>query len=458
MSIASVNPATEQTTRTFEALSAPALRVKVEIADSAFRSYRHTTFEQRASWLRNAADILDADTERLAAMLTAEMGKTLVSARAEVGKCALGARFYAENAESFLADEHVTAARVGADQAYTRWQPLGVVLAVMPWNYPLWQVMRFAAPALMAGNTALLKHSSNVPQSALALEDVFLQAGFPAGVFQTLLISASQVGEVIEDARVQAVTLTGSEGAGRSVGQIAGRALKKTVLELGGNDPFIVLPSADLPAAASTGAKSRCLNNGQSCVSAKRFIVHESVAEEFTAALVKEMGAQVVGDPMLESTDVGPIATAAGLAELVAQVADAVAHGATVLVGGGRSRQTGWFFEPTVLTGITPQMRIHREEVFGPVAQLFVVPDLPAAIALANDSDLGLSASVWTADPGEQERAVNELECGAVFVNGMSVSFPELPFGGIKNSGHGRELAAMGIKEFCNAKTVWLRS
>jgi len=458
VAIATTDPTAGKTLEEFEALGSAALEGKLAQAAAAFAKYRGTSFAQRATWLERAADILDDENDRLATIITREMGKPLPSARAEVAKCAIGARFYARHAEQFLADEPVPGEAVGASKAYTHWQPLGPVLAVMPWNFPFWQVMRFAAPTLMAGNVGLLKHASNVPRSALAFEDIFTRAGLPEGVFQTLLIDTSQIESVINDSRVVAVTLTGSEGAGRSVGALAGRAVKKSVLELGGNDPYIVLPSADLAQAAAVGVQSRCQNTGQSCVAAKRFIVHADVVDEFRDLLVKGMAELVMGDPMAPGTDVGPLATPAGLADVSALVRDAVDRGATVLLGGHPGPGPGWFFEPTLLTDITEDMRIYREELFGPVAQLYTVPDLDGAIELANATDLGLSASAWTDDEAEQAVLIDGLECGAVFINGMSVSYPELPFGGIKNSGHGRELAAMGIKEFCNAKTVWVRS
>jgi len=454
--IATTNPVTGEVIETFEPLTAEELEAKVAASAAAYAAYRTTSYEDRAGWLNRAADLFEVRVDELAALATLEMGKTLVSARAEVRKCATGARFYAAHAAEFLAEEPADAAAVGAASAYTRWEPIGPVLAVMPWNYPYWQVMRFAAPTLMAGNVGLLKHASNVPRCALAIEDLLLQAGFPSGVFQTLLIGASQVDAVVSDSRVAAVTLTGSESAGRSVGASAGGSIKKVVLELGGNDAFVVLPSADLATAAAVGARARCQNNGQSCIAAKRFIAHEQIADEFATLLVREMSALVVGDPELEATDIGPLATAAAVAEVEDIVRGAVDEGASVLAGGHRGSGPGWFYEPTVLTDLKPSMRISGEEVFGPVAQLFTVPSLAAAIELANASDLGLSSSAWTTDPAEQLRLVEDLEAGAVFINGMSASYPELPFGGIKNSGHGRELAALGIKEFCNAKTVWV--
>jgi succinate-semialdehyde dehydrogenase/glutarate-semialdehyde dehydrogenase len=325
----------------------------------------------------------------------------------------------------------------------------------MPWNFPLWQVMRFAAPALMAGNVGLLKHSSNVPQTALYLQDLFAEAGFPTGVFQTLLVGAAQVERVLRDPRVVAATLTGSAPAGRAVAAVAGAEIKPTVLELGGSDAFLVLPSADLDRAAQVATTSRCINNGQSCISAKRFIVHEAVADEFEARFVATMAAQQVGDPMDPDTDLGPLATEQGRHDIEALVRDAVEQGADVRCGGERPAGPGWYYPPTVLTGITPAMRMYHEEVFGPVAGLYRVPDLDAAIRLANDTEFGLGSNVWTNDAGEQARCVRDLEAGAVFVNGMTTSYPELPFGGVKASGYGRELSAHGIRAFCNVKTVW---
>jgi succinate-semialdehyde dehydrogenase/glutarate-semialdehyde dehydrogenase len=407
--------------------------------------------------MHRCADILEAEVETFANTISLEMGKTLVAARAEVLKSALGARFYADNAESFLADEPADAGGVGATAAYVRWEPLGAIFAIMPWNYPFWQVMRFAAPTLMAGNVGILKHASNVPRCALALEDLFERAGFPVGVFQTLLVEPDAVESVLSDPRVAAVTITAGEAAGRAVGVIAGRAIKKSVMELGGNDAFIVMPSSNLAEAAAVGAKSRCQNNGQSCIAAKRFIVHEDVVDEFSALLTAAMAALVVGDPLEASTDVGPLATQRAVIDVDAAVRSAVEEGGRVLLGGQRLERDGWFYPPTVLTDLKSTMRIHDQEVFGPVAQIYAVPNLDAAIALANATELGLSSSGWTTDVDEQDRIVAELAVGAVFVNGMSASYPELPFGGVKGSGHGRELAAMGIKEFCNAKTVWVR-
>jgi succinate-semialdehyde dehydrogenase / glutarate-semialdehyde dehydrogenase len=456
MAIATVNPATGETLREFAALDDTEIDRCIDQAHQTFLDLRATTFATRAGWLRAAADILDDDADDIARMMTTEMGKTLTSARAEVHKCAKAARFYAEHAESFLADVPADPAAVSASAAYTRWQPLGPVLAVMPWNFPLWQVMRFAAPALMAGNVGLLKHASNVPQTALFLQELFARAGFPKGAFQTLLIGSGAVERVLSDGRVVAATLTGSEGAGRSVAEIAGREIKKTVLELGGSDAFIVMPSADLERAAEVAVTSRCQNNGQSCISAKRFIVHTDVAARFQEVFVAKMSALVVGDPLDESTDVGPLATEQGRADVEELVADAVEKGAAVLCGGQRPDRPGWFYPPTVLTGIRDDMRMYQEEVFGPVAQLYEVPDIDAAISLANATRFGLSSNAWTSDKAERDRFVDDLAAGGVFVNGMTVSYPELPFGGVKASGYGRELSALGIREFCNAKTVWV--
>jgi succinate-semialdehyde dehydrogenase / glutarate-semialdehyde dehydrogenase len=456
MAIATVNPATGETLREFAALDDAEIDRCIDQAHHTFLDLRATTFATRAGWLRAAADILDDDADDIARMMTTEMGKTLTSAKAEVHKCAKAARFYAEHAELFLADVPADPAAVSASAAYTRWQPLGPVLAVMPWNFPLWQVMRFAAPALMAGNVGLLKHASNVPQTALFLQELFARAGFPKGAFQTLLIGSGAVERVLSDGRVVAATLTGSEGAGRSVAEIAGREIKKTVLELGGSDAFIVMPSADLERAAEVAVTSRCQNNGQSCISAKRFIVHTDVAARFQEVFVAKMSALVVGDPLDEGTDVGPLATEQGRADVEELVADAVEKGATVLCGGQRPDRPGWFYPPTVVTGIRDDMRMYQEEVFGPVAQLYEVPDIDAAISLANATRFGLSSNAWTSDDAERDRFVDDLAAGGVFVNGMTVSYPELPFGGVKASGYGRELSALGIREFCNAKTVWV--
>lgn len=456
MAIATINPATGETEKTFEPHSAAEVERRLALAAAAFETLKGTTFAERAGWMRAAADLLDADLEPLAEILTREMGKPIGASRAEVKKCARGMRFYADHAEGFLADEPLDdPSVVGATRAVARYQPLGVVLAVMPWNYPLWQVIRFAAPALMAGNTGVLKHASNVPQSALYLDTLFTRGGFPQGAFATLLIGSAEVAAVIEDPRVRAVTLTGSEPAGRSVASTAAAQVKKSVLELGGSDPFIVMPSADLDAAIATAVDARTVNNGQSCISAKRFLVHDAVYDEFVPRFTAAMAALSMGDPLDESTQVGPIATESGRAELAELVEDARQQGADILTGGTAPDGPGWFYPPTVVTGVTPSMRLHLEETFGPVATVYRVHDAAEAIALANVTDFGLSSSVWTTDPAERDRFEREIEAGAVFVNGMTISHPELPFGGIKNSGFGRELAAAGIREFCNLKTVW---
>ena len=456
MPIATVDPTTGQTLKTFEALTDAEVEVRLERAAVAFRSFRTTSYAQRAQWLRATADLLDAEVDSIADLMTTEMGKTLVSAKAEVTKCAAGCRYYADHAEQLLADEPVDAAAVKAVKAWARYQPIGPVLAVMPWNFPLWQAMRFAAPALMAGNVGLLKHASNVPQTALLMEELFRRGGFPADVFQTLLIGSKQVEAVLRDRRVAAVTLTGSGPAGSSVASIAGDAIKKSVLELGGSDPFVVMPSADLDRAAAVATTARCQNNGQSCIAAKRFIVHTDVYDEFAALFAQKMGALVLGDPKAEGTDLGPLATESGRDDVEELVKDAVDKGAQVLVGGTRPDGPGWFYPATLLAGITTDMRMYAEEVFGPVAQLHRVADLDEALRVANDTEFGLGSNAWTSDPQEQERFITELEAGQVFINGMTSSFPELPFGGIKTSGYGRELSAHGIKEFCNVKTVWV--
>ncbi|WP_224282260.1 NADP-dependent succinic semialdehyde dehydrogenase [Streptomyces sp. LS1784] len=461
MPIASVNPATGETVKTFEPLDAAGIERRLARADAAFHSYRDTSFAARAELMRRAADLLDQDQEAVARTMTEEMGKPLAAARAEAAKCAKAMRWYADNAEALLADEHPAPADVtdsGATGAYVRYRPLGPVLAVMPWNFPFWQVIRFAAPALMAGNVGLLKHASNVPRTALAIEELFRRAGFPEGCFQTLLIGSGAVEGVIRDRRVAAVTLTGSEPAGRAVAATAADEVKKAVLELGGSDPFVVLPSADLDAAVRTAVRARVQNNGQSCIAAKRFIVHTDVYDRFTTAFADAMRALRVGDPMDEGTDVGPLASRQGRDDLEELVEDARTRGARVECGGGRPEgwDTGWFYEPTVLTGITPAMRIHQEETFGPVATVYRVADLDEAVAVANDTPFGLSANVWTTDEAERERFVRDIQAGGVFFNGMTASHPALPFGGVKCSGFGRELSGHGIREFCNVTTVWI--
>ena len=464
MPIATVNPANGETLKTFDALDEQATGRRLAAAHSAFLAYRTTGFAERARLLSRAADLLDEDRQDIARIMTTEMGKPVVAARAEAAKCAKAMRWYAAGAEGLLADEYPSDADVrdsGASRAYVRYRPLGVVLAVMPWNFPLWQVVRFAAPALMAGNVGLLKHASNVPQTALYLEDLFRRAGFPAGCFQTLLVGSGAVEAILRDGRVAAATLTGSEPAGRSVASVAGDEVKRTVLELGGSDPYLVLPSADVRKAAETAVTARTQNNGQSCIAAKRFIVHTDAYEEFTERFTAGMRALTVGDPLEETTDIGPLSSEQGRADLEELVDDAVRLGATALCGGGRPRDlgggldAGWFYLPTVLTGITPAMRIHREEAFGPVAALYRVGSLDEAVAVANDSSFGLSSNVWTRDPQEVARCVRDLEAGGVFFNGMTASHPALPFGGVKRSGYGRELAGHGIREFCNATTVW---
>jgi succinate-semialdehyde dehydrogenase/glutarate-semialdehyde dehydrogenase len=456
MPIASVNPATGETVKTFAALTSAQIEEYLARAVTGFAELRRTSFTDRAEWMNAAADLLDKEQDETAALMTMEMGKTYASAKAEVAKSAKACRYFAMHAERYLADEPGDAAAVGASRAYAIYQPIGPVLAVMPWNFPLWQAMRFAAPALMAGNVGLLKHASNVPQTALYLGDLFARAGFPAGAFQTLLIGSDQVEAVLSDDRVRAATLTGSEGAGRAVAAIAGRELKKTVLELGGSDPYVVMPSADLARAAQVATTARCQNNGQSCIAAKRFIVHTAVYDEFAAAFAEHMSALRVGDPMDSGTDVGPLALSQGRDDIVGQVHDAVAHGARVLCGGEATDGPGWFYPPTVVSELTPDMRMWSEEVFGPVAGLFRVDSYDAAVELANDTTFGLGANAWTTDPDEQARFAADLDAGMVFVNGMVTSYPELPFGGVKRSGYGRELSAHGIREFCNLKTVWV--
>ena len=452
MAFATVNPATGETLRTFASLSPDEIDERIDRARAAFERHRRTTFAERSAAMRRAADLLDGEKHRWARLMTLEMGKPLAAAEAEAEKCAAACRYYAERAEGMLAAEPVDTG--DGRRAEIRYQPLGVILAVMPWNFPFWQVVRFAAPALMAGNAGLLKHASNVPQCALALEEIFRRAGFGDDVFQALLIGSGDVERVLRDSRIAAATLTGSEAAGRSVARIAGDEIKRTVLELGGSDPFIVMPSAKLNGAISTAVKARTINNGQSCIAAKRFIVHESIADEFTRRFVDEMNALRVGDPMDPDTDIGPLASEDIRSDLVRQIDETVQAGGRLATGGTVPDGPGFYFPPTVLTDVPHGSPAYEEELFGPVATVFRVPDLEAAIALANDTTFGLGAAAWTEDAGEAERFAEEIESGQVFLNGMVASDPRLPFGGVKRSGYGRELGEFGIREFVNVKTV----
>ncbi|HYC32078.1 MAG TPA: NAD-dependent succinate-semialdehyde dehydrogenase [Gemmatimonadales bacterium] len=453
MPIATINPATGETLRTFQPLTESELEARLECAAQAYRRHRRTPLAERARMMLRAAEILESEKERFGRLMVTEMGKPLKAAMDEAVKSASGCRYYAENAERFLADEIV---ETSAKKSWVKYQPIGPVLAVMPWNFPFWQVFRFAAPALMAGNVGLLKHASNVPQCALAIEEIFRRAGFAEGVFQTLLIETELVKRVIEDPRVAAVTLTGSTGAGGAVASAAGKAIKKTVLELGGSDPFVVLPSADLELAVKTAVKARVINNGQSCIAAKRFIVHESIADEFERRFVAGMEALVVGDPMDPATDVGPLATESQVKTIGEQVRGTLAAGGRLLTGGERLDRPGWYYAPTAITAVTPESPAYRDEVFGPVAMLFRVRDLDEAVRVANDVPFGLGASVWTADAEEQRRLVDEIEAGMVFINAMVASDPRIPFGGVKESGYGRELGPFGMREFLNIKAVWV--
>jgi succinate-semialdehyde dehydrogenase / glutarate-semialdehyde dehydrogenase len=451
MGIRSINPANGRLIQSFSPLSARELDRKLHNSWTVFHSYRRTSLTERTQLMKHAAEILENEKEFFARLMTTEMGKTLRAAMEESGKCAWACRYFADSAERWLTDEMVD---TGAARSFVHYEPLGPVLAIMPWNFPFWQVFRFAAPALMAGNVGLLKHASNVPQCALAIEDIFRRAGFPEGVFQTLLIGSDQVRRVIEDPRVAAVTVTGSEGAGSEVACQAGKHIKKTVLELGGSDPFIVMPSADLEIVAATGVKARTVNNGESCIAAKRFIVAEAIYDDFERRFVDGMAALRVGDPMDDATDVGPLATEKVMQDLDAQVQRLVSAGARVLTGGKRIQRPGNFYMPTVLTNIDRTNPTYREELFGPVAMLFRVADITEAIQVANETPFGLAASVWTNDVAEQQRFIHEIEAGVVFINKMVASDPRLPFGGVKHSGYGRELSAHGLREFTNIKTV----
>ncbi len=454
MAIATINPATGETIKIFSPLTDLQIDEKIRRAEETFRSYRQVSFADRAKWMSQAAQILEMEKEPLGRLMTLEMGKPFKAAAAEALKCAWACRYYVENAERFLAEMEV---KGDATRSYIRFQPLGPLLAVMPWNFPFWQVFRFAAPALMAGNVVLLKHASNVPQCALAIEAIFKRAGFPEGIFQTLLIGSEQVSRVIDDPRVRAATLTGSVGAGRAIGGQAGQRIKKTVLELGGSDPFIVMPSADLEEAVKTAVQARVINNGQSCIAAKRFIVAEEAAGPFERRFTELMERLRVGDPMEEKTQIGPLATADQVKIVDEQVSAAVAAGARLLTGGRRLDRPGFYYAPTVLTDIPRETPAYREEIFGPVASLFRVANIDEAIRMANDTVFGLGSSVWTKNAMERARFIDEIEAGMVFVNAMVASDPRLPFGGVKQSGYGRELSEFGIREFVNIKTVWIK-
>ena len=449
--LASINPATGEVLREYEQDSEQAVEKKLQLAQGTFPSLRKMGFKKRAELMTRVAAILEQEKQTFGRLMTQEMGKTLASAVQEAEKCAFGCRYYAENAERFLAEEPAT---TNANRSFVRYQPLGAVLAVMPWNFPFWQVFRFAAPALMAGNVGLLKHASNVPQCALAIQEIFRNAGFPEGAFQTLLIDSRRVTKLIADPRIAAVTLTGSVGAGSSVAEAAGKEIKKTVLELGGSDPFIVMPSANLEKAVETAVQARVINNGQSCIAAKRFIVDRHIAAEFEQKFVERMKSLKVGDPMDPAIHVGPLATEDGLKTLEEQVQQTVRMGARVLLGGKRMNRKGNFFEPTVLADIPAGSPVHEDELFGPVASLFYADGMADAIRIANDSKFGLGASAWTNDEAEREMFINDIQAGLAFINAMVASDPRIPFGGVKQSGYGRELSYHGIREFVNVKSV----
>lgn len=455
MALRSINPATEEVIQEFEELSDQQIEQKLAAALGAFEKWREAPFEERAKLMRRAGEVLRAQKSKLAATMTSEMGKTLGAAAAEVEKCAATCDYYADNAAKFLAPEKI---ETDAGESYARFDPIGIVLAVMPWNFPLWQVFRFAAPALMAGNVGLLKHASNVQLSAQAIERVFAEAGFPAGTFANLAVGSAKVDAIIRDQRIKAVTLTGSEYAGSQVAKTAGEMIKKTVLELGGSDPFIVLADADIDAAAKTAAATRLqFNAGQSCISAKRFIVEEAVAEEFTAKLKAAIEQEVVGDPTKPETTVGPLVNEQAVIDIDKQVQDSIAKGAKLVCGGQRPTGKGYYYTPAVLTNITKDMPVFAEEVFGPVLPVIIAKDSDQAVRIANDSPYGLASTIFSGDTAAVQQMAGRIESGAVFINGQVKSDPRLPFGGIKQSGYGRELSHYGIKEFVNIKTVWVK-
>lgn len=453
MPLKTVNPATGELVKSFDEMTKKEVDDVIDHAHDAFLSWREVPYAERSKLMMNAANVLKEKKEEYGKILTLEMGKPIKQAISEVEKCAWVCEYYAENAEKILKNEMI---ETDASQSYVQFDPIGVVLAVMPWNFPFWQVFRFAAPALMAGNVGILKHASNVPMSALAIEQIFSQAGFPQNTFKTLLISSSQVSDVIKNPKVKAATLTGSEHAGKKVASDGGKELKKTVMELGGSDPFIILKDADLDSAIDTGVTARLINNGQSCIAAKRFIVVEDVYEEFEKKFVEKMKSIKIGDPMEEDTELGPMAREDLLIELDEQVKKSIEKGAKLLCGGVRLDKPGYYYPATVISNIQPGMVAYREELFGPVASVFKAKDEKDAIRIANDSDFGLGASLWTNDLDKAKVLAHKIESGSVFINGLVKSDPRLPFGGVKISGYGRELSHYGIKEFVNIKTVWI--
>ena len=454
MAIQTINPATGKTERVFKEHPSSQVMIMIESANDSFLEWRKTDFTFRKGLMKKAAQILREQKEHYGKILTLEMGKPITQAMAEVEKCAWVCDYYADNTEKILNEEIV---QTDASESYVRFDPLGIVLAIMPWNFPFWQVFRFAAPALMAGNVCILKHASNVPMSALAIEEIFIKAGFPKNIFKTLLIGSSLVKEIIDHQHIKAVTLTGSEPAGRQVASLCGAKLKKTVLELGGSDPFIVLEDANIDEAVKTALTARLINNGQSCIAAKRFIVVENIYDEFEKKFVDAMSKVRIGDPMEKETELGPIAREDLLNELDEQVKQSVAKGAVALCGGKRIDREGFYYEPTILSNLFKGMPAYDDEIFGPVASLIKAKDEDDAIKIANDSSFGLGASLWTSNISKAKELASKIESGSVFINGMVKSDPRLPFGGIKNSGYGRELSHYGIKEFVNIKTVWIK-
>lgn len=448
--IATTNPATGKIEQTFTAHTDAEVDLAIAKSVVAFEQLKDTTILQRAAWMHKAADILEADADHFGRLMTVEMGKPLDQAIGEAKKCATACRYYADNAADIMADEPV---KTGRTQSFRRILPLGPVLAIMPWNYPFWQVVRFAAPALMAGNTGLLKHASNVPQCALALGELFTRAGFPDGCFQTLLIGGSKVERILRDRRVVAATLTGSEPAGASVASICGDEIKPTLLELGGSDAFIIMPSADIDKAVQIGVDARTKNNGQSCIAAKRFIIHADIYDDVRDRLAAKFDALTVADPMQDGTDIGPLVNKDAVEELVSQVQNALSQGARRVTGAEAIDKPGSWFKPGIIENVTPDMDAYGQEMFGPVAMLFKVDSLDDAITLANDSSFGLGSAIFTQDTAEMEQAFTHIEAGSTFVNAMTASDPRLPFGGIKRSGYGRELAREGLLTFCNVKT-----